>query len=208
MINYSTKYKFHSSIFNVVTIHLDNSLNFSLEIFICDTQLFLGYFDPFTLKGLLQSINIRMRKWTNRSLPPITTKQKSSKNSNQAMKNATLKIVKNDVCTSPEFFSRCGMVHHVVGRWEDDICNISKKSFTFQQDGATSHTSRKTRNWCRRHFPRFWSKEMWHPTSPDLYSLDIFEWSLLEAKVCSISHINVKALKQSFQSEWAKISQK
>ena len=79
--------------------------------------------------------------------------------------------------------------------------------FTFQQDGAPSHTSRKTQDWCQRHFSRFWSKEMWPPSSPDLNPLDFSVWSLLEVKVCSVAQPSIDALKQSLQREWAKISQ-
>lgn len=79
--------------------------------------------------------------------------------------------------------------------------------FTFQQDGAPSHTSRKTQDWCSRQFPRFWSKEMWPPSSPDLNPMDFCVWSLLEAKACSVAHSSVDALKQSLQREWVKIPQ-
>ncbi|XP_076042036.1 uncharacterized protein LOC143025940 [Oratosquilla oratoria] len=79
--------------------------------------------------------------------------------------------------------------------------------FTFQQDGAPSHTSRKTQDWCSRQFSRFWSKEMWPPSSPDLNPMDFCVWSLLEAKACSVAHSSVDALKQSLQREWVKIPQ-
>ena len=45
---------------------------------------------------------------------------------------------------------------------------FKKKSFTFQQDGALSHTYKKTQKWCQDHFHSFWSKKVWpffHPTS-------------------------------------------
>ena len=54
--------------------------------------------------------------------------------------------------------------------------------FTFKQDGTPSHTSRKTQNWCQRHFLRFWSEEMRPPASPDLNYLDFSVWSSFEAK--------------------------
>ena len=64
---------------------------------------------------------------------------------------------------------------------------------TFQQDGALSHTSRKTQAWCRANFPNFWSKEMWPPASPDLNSLDF-------------NNI-VEGLKVSLKKAWAEIQQ-
>ena len=44
--------------------------------------------------------------------------------------------------------------------------------FTFQQDGALSHTANKTQDWCESHFPAFWRKELWPPSLPDLNHLD------------------------------------
>ena len=32
--------------------------------------------------------------------------------------------------------------------------------WTFQQDGAMSHTTNVAQNWCREHISRFWSKKM------------------------------------------------
>ena len=32
--------------------------------------------------------------------------------------------------------------------------------FTFQQDGAPSHTANKTEDWCESHFPAFWRKKL------------------------------------------------
>ena len=55
----------------------------------------------------------------NRPLPPTKTTQKSPRDSNQAMREATFpysRILESDVGTSPEFFWKCGMVHHLVGR--------------------------------------------------------------------------------------------
>ena len=85
--------------------------------------------------------------------------------------------------------------------------HFKDQPFTFQQDGAPSHTSRKTQDWCQHHFPRFWSKEMWPPSSPDLNPLDFSVWSLLEVKVCSVAHPSIHALKQLLQHELAKIFQ-
>ena len=79
--------------------------------------------------------------------------------------------------------------------------------FIFQQDGAPSHTSKKNQEWCRSHFPRFWSKEMWPPSSPDLNPIDFSVWSILEKNACSMPHKNVESLKKSLIREWANILQ-
>ena len=44
---------------------------------------------------------------------------------------------------------------------------FKNKEFTFQQDGAPSHTSKKTEDWCRVNFPLFSSKQLWLPSSAD-----------------------------------------
>ena len=69
--------------------------------------------------------------------------------------------------------------------------------WTFQQDGATSHTANVAQNWCREHILRFWSKEMWPPCSPNLNPMDFSVWSILYAKACGKIHHSVDDLKQS-----------
>jgi len=76
--------------------------------------------------------------------------------------------------------------------------------FTFQQDGATSHMSNKTQTWCRDNFPRFWSKELWSPSSPDLNPI----WSMLETETCCSPHTTVEFLKVSLVKAWTRILQK
>ena len=79
--------------------------------------------------------------------------------------------------------------------------------WTFQQDGATSHTANVSQNWCHDHLPRFWSKEMWPPCSPDLNPMDFSVWSILEAKACGKFHRSVDDLKRSLQRSWDEIPQ-
>ena len=75
--------------------------------------------------------------------------------------------------------------------------HFKDKLFIFQQNGAPSHMSKKTQKWCQDHFPGFWSKEVWPPSSPDLNLMDFCVWSLLEADACAFSHVSVEALKSS-----------
>ena len=79
--------------------------------------------------------------------------------------------------------------------------------FTFQHDGAPLHTANKTQTWCEHHFSRFWRKELWPPSSPDLSPLDFIIWFILEKEVCMTTHTNTEALKKSLKRKWAKIPQ-
>ena len=83
---------------------------------------------------------------------------------------------------------------------------LKDKPFTFQQDGAPSRTS-KSQKWCQDYFPRFWSKEVWPPSSPDLKAMDCCVQSLLEADACASLHGLVEALTRSLVTVWAKMPQ-
>ena len=61
--------------------------------------------------------------------------------------------------------------------------------------------------WCQDHFPCFWSKEIWLPSSPDLKVMDCCVQSLLEADACASLHGLVEAQKHSLMTEWAKMPQ-
>ena len=50
--------------------------------------------------------------------------------------------------------------------------HFKNKEFIFQQDSAPSHTSNRSQEWCQVNFSRFWSKELWSPSSPDLNPID------------------------------------
>ena len=48
--------------------------------------------------------------------------------------------------------------------------------WTFQQDGATSHTEKTTQEWCKTNIPWFIPKDRWPANSPDLNPLDYAVW--------------------------------
>ena len=77
--------------------------------------------------------------------------------------------------------------------------------WTFQQDGATSHTARVTQQWCEENCPSFITKDQWPPSSPDLNPMDYTMWSVLEKEACSKPHKNVDHLKRALMREWQKI---
>ena len=82
------------------------------------------------------------------------------------------------------------------------------KDFTFQQDGASSHTSNKTEALCRNNYPRFWSKEFWPLSSSDLNPMDFSVCSMLETDICFSPQTTVESLKLSLVKFVAKIPQK
>lgn len=80
-------------------------------------------------------------------------------------------------------------------------------NWTFQQDGATSHTANITQQWCKDHCPRFVSKEEWPPSSPDLNVLDYCVWSVLEKKACATPARSIDVLKERLVKAWSEIDQ-
>lgn len=55
--------------------------------------------------------------------------------------------------------------------------------YTFQQDGATSHTSNLSQNFLMQNTPNFIKKNQWPPESADLNPMDYSVWDLLSEKV-------------------------
>ena len=66
--------------------------------------------------------------------------------------------------------------------------------WTFQQDGATSHTTNITQNWFRDHIPK---KYGLHAPCSHLNPMDFLVWSNLKSKACKKIHHTVDDLKRS-----------
>ena len=82
--------------------------------------------------------------------------------------------------------------------------NAFGNQYVFTQDGAPAHTSNVTQAWCKQHFPDFWDKNMWPPSSPDINPMDFVIWSILEREVSRVSHSSVTALKTALMKSWSK----
>ena len=56
------------------------------------------------------------------------------------------------------------------------------KYYVFQQDGATSHTSRTIQSYLKDSNPSFVKKDEWHPQSPDCNPMNYNVWDSLSEK--------------------------
>ena len=53
---------------------------------------------------------------------------------------------------------------------------------------------------------KYWPKEMWPPSSPDLNPLDFSIWASVQAKACDRQHPNLDSLRASVAKAWADLS--
>jgi len=71
------------------------------------------------------------------------------------------------------------------------------QKWVFQQDSASTHTAKTTKEWMRRQVPSFISAEDWPSGNPDLNPLDYKLWAVLEHKACQKRHKNLDSLERS-----------
>ena len=83
------------------------------------------------------------------------------------------------------------------------------EDYVFQQDGATSHTSRATQSYLVGSTPSFIKKDEWPPQSPDCNPMDYSVWASLSEKVYSGRKTVFKEeeLKDTIRQKWSEISQ-
>jgi len=82
--------------------------------------------------------------------------------------------------------------------------NYQEGEYTFQQDSAPAHGSKKTQQFLSEEV-RFWSKKIWPPNSPDINLLDYYWWGRVEPISNATSHKNLESLKASISAAWASI---
>ena len=92
----------------------------------------------------------------------------------------------------------------IYGKSDDGSWMID---WVFQQDGATCHTARVSREWIRDHFPNFIDKEEWPPKSPDLTVPDYYGWGRLKEIVNVEAFRSVADLKRALQEAWDELGQ-
>ena len=70
------------------------------------------------------------------------------------------------------------------------------------QDSTITQMENLVQNWCKNNMARFWTKEMWPPSSPDLNPMDLSVWSILKSKACSSNHQSIDTLKHKLVHCW------
>ena len=88
-----------------------------------------------------------------------------------------------------------------------DIIAHSGENFTFQQDGALAHRSRKTVAFLTAHVPDFIEPENWPPNSPDLNPVDYSIWGMLQQLVYRQRIRDIEHLKEVLTACWDEISE-
>ena len=80
--------------------------------------------------------------------------------------------------------------------------------FIFQQDGATSHTSRRTQQHLEEEAPAFIKKDEWPPQSPDCNPMDYCVWNSLSEKVYEgrMDKFTEEELKTKIKESWKRIT--
>ena len=75
--------------------------------------------------------------------------------------------------------------------------------YLFQQDGATSHTSRVTTSFLRSHM-NFISKDQWPPKSCDLAPMDYSIWSWMQREVAK-EFSDMSSFKKAILRVWSRL---
>ncbi|QQP53735.1 Putative transposable element [Caligus rogercresseyi] len=125
-----------------------------------------------------------------------------------------LGVVGSDGQKMPPHFFPCGLkinteeylkvLRRVVLPWIK--ATYPGQDVVWQQDSAPAHGANKTQKWQKTNMPKFWAKEVWPSSSPDLNPLDYAVWGELERHACATPHPSVEALKASILEAWANMS--
>lgn len=90
----------------------------------------------------------------------------------------------------------------ILAEAEDSLLGLQPKSFVFQHDGATSHTSKSTSDWLQKNK---WTVSSWPANSADLNPIENL-WGLMKNEVRKRKIKDVENLKIIIQEIWDDIS--
>ena len=91
-----------------------------------------------------------------------------------------------------------------------EMSALSDGAFTFQQDGARSHTSAFSLNYFEENLPdnaELLKPDFWPPNSPDLNLMDYAIWSMLDKFVFSVKIRDLDHLQERLGERWDAIGQ-
>ncbi len=122
-----------------------------------------------------------------------------------------LGVVASDGRVGPPIFVESGvkidstvyqeLLRREVKPWVD--AHYPPGSFIFQQDGAPAHTSAATQSMIAQELGwRYWTKEIWPPSSPDLNPLDYGVWDKVAQIACATPAPNIAVLRERVAQAW------
>ena len=77
--------------------------------------------------------------------------------------------------------------------WVQANYTIIPANYVFMQNGTLCHKTNITQQWLADHL-KFWPKNIWPPTSPDLNHLDFRIWAKVQAQACKKQNPNTDQL--------------
>ncbi|QQP53106.1 Uncharacterized protein FKW44_005461, partial [Caligus rogercresseyi] len=119
-----------------------------------------------------------------------------------------LGVVSSDGKKMPQYFFKPGekvntAAYYKVSRWKVLPwlrTTHPHGNYTWTQDSAPCHTSKKVQDFCRAHMSDFWPANMWPSSSPEMNPV-------LERITNKMSHSNLKALQQAICEAWDDMSE-
>jgi inhibitor of nuclear factor kappa-B kinase subunit alpha len=97
-----------------------------------------------------------------------------------------------------EYLNRI-LITHVLPWIQENFSDSD--NIVFMQDGVPCHTAKTVQKWLADNV-KFWPKEVWPPSSPDLNPLDFSIWAYVQSKACAQQHPNIDSLKDAVAKEW------
>ncbi len=126
-------------------------------------------------------------------------------------------VVASNGKVAPPMFAKAGvkidatfyqeLLRQELKPWVD--ANFPPGSFIFQQDGTPAHTATTMQKLIKEELGwRFWLKEMWPPSSPDLNPLDYGVWDRVAIIACETPAPNIATLRDRVAQAWVALDKR